>query len=313
MRNIFSLAAIALSVGLLSTSCLNDDPEYSQEINLNYSGEACFNRVTDLETGETLVSGNPSYLMKFLTEGTKSSMIMEMSNIQLTTGFSGLAFKLPELAYTYNQETGYFVSTGKDIVPLNAGSSYSFDNFTLRFLPTRMINGANCPIYLIDYTVNKQYQVTVIPATPVFFAISTAHPVNGGNDFVHKDPDTYVAFKIDPQKMLGSISMGNTQLGDDMLQNTLIIKDLPVTIEGNTVRMTAPSDEPVVIYGTNNKPFKKSTVSDLAVRFDISSGAGSISGEFLIDDATGTGPDYEPQTYVTVVDLNYFYATDDKN
>ena len=49
------------------------------------------------------------------------------------------------------------------------------------------------------------------------------------------------------------------------------------------------------------------------MRFDISSGAGSISGEFLIDDATGTGPDYEPQTYVTVVDLNYFYATDDKN
>lgn len=307
MKNIFSLAALSLAVGLVSTSCLGDDPEYSQELNMNYAGEACFNRVVDLETGESLVSGNPSYSMKFVNDGKKSSMTMEMSGIQLSSGFSGLAFKLPELGYSFNSDTDYFTSTGTDLKPLNAGDSYTFDKFSLRFIPTRNVDGLNCPVYLIDYTVNNRYQVTVFPTTPVLFATSTGRDEVTGDEYVNNDINAYVSAKIDPAKMTARVSLAKAQFGHGMITSNLIIKDLAVKLEGNSILISSPEDQTLTIYNTNNKPYNKSTVTNLSMRLDITAGVGVLTGDFVIDNPLGAEPGYMPEKYAVTINLNYFY------
>lgn len=313
MKKIFPLLFLALSVSL--TSCLNDDPELSNHITLMYSGDQCFNRVTNLETGEVSYTGNPTYKMVF--EQVKGKLDMEMSNIQLSSAFSGLSLLMPTIDYTYDGTSGYYLASATNLPSGNSGSSYTFSNFSLRMIPNRYIQNSqgqtlNCPVYLIDYTLNDTYKIMVFPTNPVLVGMSSAveTPVTegeapSGTPYVNKD--LYVNMLVDPGKMTTSIGVNNVRFEDDMLHTSLVLKDLPVTITAGGYSVTVPGTIPV--YNTSGNLTNNSSVKDLTLNVDIRTGVSSLSATFIIYGRTGDGD--ETESYDVDMTLGYFYMTDD--
>lgn len=306
MNKILSLVAIVATAALAMTSCLSGTPDNKQEISLFYSGEECFNRVVDLETGEVLISVNPTYKMTF--EMIHNKLDIEISNIQLANGFSGLSFKLPTMDFQYDAQTGFIVAKGTDIVPSNATGSYVFDSFTLQAMPSRYIDNTNCPVYQVDFTVNGRYHVTAFPTTTVLVGTTRAQDKADFSAFSTKDP--YLVIGVDPAKSTGTVVIGNARFSSAMLTTTLKAVDLPVTITDNGYEIATPADTDHQIVTLTGKPIEGCTFSDLKVSY-LLSGATGLQGNFSLKDLVS----YDESTidYFVQMEMKYLYDLEGNN
>ncbi len=306
-RKILSLLApIAIGLACLTTSSCIDEKENRQDVYLNYGGELCFNRITDLETGEVAYSLNPSYQMLF--ELLQGNVTVDMTNIQVANGFSGLAFKLPSMKFEWDDNTSFYVAKGTDIVPENAAGSYVFTSFRLDAMPGRTVQSTLAPVYLLDYTINGRYRINVFPTAPILVGELTATNADGGSEpFTSRSP--YLTMRIFPEKMQANIMIGSAQFANGMIVNDMVIKNVPLTCTATGYSLALPDDAPAQIYYTNDAPIEKCSAENLKIDFDLATGATTLTGRFNIYDRLGDD-DAPEQAYDVRMNLSYTYIVD---
>lgn len=305
IKKIFPLLATAVIGTLGFTSCL-DVTDERQDVTLTYAGELCFNRITDLESGDVSYSLNPTYNMLFDQIGNK--VTVDMSNIQLSTMFSGLAFKLPEIDYKYNSETAFFEASGKDLTPQNAAGSYVFSHFSLKTIPGRIVQSTQAPVYLIDFTLNNRYRITAFPVAPVLVGELNASNVNGDTE-PFRTTDSYLTLRVFPERMSANIVIGASKFASDMMITDFVVKDVPLQCTDSGYTISLPADDIRQLYYTNDKPFEGCTVSNLAISFDLESGATTLTGIF--DVYNRLGDDFDPaQTFDVKMSLSYLFLVE---
>ncbi|MCM1163746.1 MAG: hypothetical protein NC339_05805 [Muribaculaceae bacterium] len=310
MKKTLKYLSLIAMTALLTTSCLSDDKENSQKVMLTYGGDQCFNRVVDLETGDEIISGNPSYQMTF--EQLNATLDLEMSNIQLSSSYFGMSFKFPTLNYKYDFETAYYYVDAKDLVPTNVGSSYVFSNFSFKMVPTRIVDQRNCPLYLFDYTVNNKYHIVTYPVTTILVGESVAEVYEGvypsGQTYQNENTDAFVAITIEPIKKTARITLYNARFEYNMLTRNIVIKDMPVTFTDSGLTLSTAEDQSVKLYTTTDKEMPDCSASDIALNFNLATGETTFSGHFELYDLTGV--ENQQSAYDVKMNLGYLYKVD---
>ncbi|MCM1522276.1 MAG: hypothetical protein NC039_06450 [Muribaculaceae bacterium] len=308
MNKFFRLLSLAAIVGAMSTSCMDDNKENYQEVILTYGGEQCFNIVTDKETGEELISGNPNYKMTFEQIG--GTLKLEISNVQFASGYYGLSFKLPTMNFTYDTNTGYFKANGKDLIPTNATGSYIFNDFSLKMVPTRIIDEANCPIYLINYTVNDKYDVTVIPTTPVLVGTTTSAIYEGeelsGETFTLEN--RILSATVDPVKKTARIVIPQATFEEQMMPRNIVMKNLPVTISSKGFSVETAEGETIQIYNQVDNALPDWTATNLKFDYDVATGNTTLTAHFKLFNQVGM--DDLMKEYDVKIEAGYFFDVD---
>lgn len=298
------LTLIAISLTCL-TSCIKES-ENRQDVYLNYGGELCFNRITDLETGDVAYSLNPSYQMLF--ELLHGNVTVDMTNIQVANGFSGLAFKLPAMKFELDPNTSFYVAKGTDIVPENAAGSYVFTSFRLDAMPGRTVQSTLAPVYLLEYTINNRYLVNVFPTTPILVGeLNATNTAEGSTPFTSRSP--YLTMRVFPEKMQANVMIGSAQFDKDMIVNDIVIKNVPLTCTQAGYSLALPADTPVQLYYTNDSEISKCTAENLKIDFNLSTGATTLTGRFNLYDRLGDDHDPE-QSFDVTMNLSYTYIVD---
>lgn len=302
IKKISSLMAMAVMLGLSVSSCL-DSKETKNEITLNYGGDAAFNRVVDHETGETLISINPAYSMLFNT--TDEEVEMTMSNIQLANGFSGLAFKLPEMKYKYDPKTAFYTVEATDLTPLNAGGQYVFNNYSMKAIPARIVNGAQMPVYLVNFTINGRYQVSAYPTTPTLIGTTHATRTDAGQSGTYETDNTILQLRINPATLKATMLIADAVFSQDMPTTNFLVKDLPVTLNDRGLTIVTDQDVKYDIYNTNDAKQNGCSVSNLSLAFNLGTGASSAS--FSVDLSGKNDSFVTFGSYDVTMDLGYLF------
>lgn len=305
MKKTLCSISLALISAVMMTSCL-DTKETKQELRLDYSGESCFNRVVDRQTGDVLINVNPSYEMKYNMTGTE--LDFSMSNIQLAAGFSGLSFKLPTLKYDVEKDSYYYLTKATDVVPQGAAGSYIFSDFTLRSIPQRYVDGVLCPVYQINYTVNSRYEVTVYPTNPVLVGTMNSTQTDKESRPVHTTTNSPVSIIVDPVTKTARISIVSAEVGPTEGKATLIFKEVPVEITAYGYSIATPEDTEYQIYNTNNAAMNACKYSNLKLTFVLATGRAALSCD--LDMTSRTNQDVDWGKYHVEMDLGYFFKVD---
>ena len=302
MNKILALLSLAVVFGLFATSCL-DEKENRQEITLNYSGELCFNRVFDRETGNTLITLNPSY--EFTYDLIGQTVNITMSGIQLAEGFGGLSFKLPKLSYKITDKSPFYITEGTDIVPMNVGQGYVFNKFRLQALPGRYIDNVNCPVYLMEFTVNDRYEVTVFPTNPILVGSSTALRTDDSSQSRYTKENCIVSISIEPQKMTAKITALKSEFSAGMPETSLAFADVPVEIFATGMRFhTEPGTEHKVL-NTNNSQMNTCTYTDLDFAYSLN---GTSTASYSIDLTSKSDSYHTFGIYDVSMQLGYLFT-----
>lgn len=270
MKKFFSLLSLIVMLGLVTVSCL-DDKETRQETTLIYSGELCFNYVHDRETGETLINVNPSYEMKY--DFVAQTVTVTITGLQVSPQLSGLSFRLPALPFKVSQDSPYYTTTASDVVPVGAGQSYVINQFKLQAIPMRYIDGALCPVYQINYTINGRYEVTVMPTNPVLVGRTTAIRTDNGSDSEFTVKNSVVSAIVDPAKMLAKVTVFKTEFEQGMPETSLVFKDVPVEVYQQGFRLKTAENVDLTVYNTNNVPMNQCTYSNFNYVFNLTTGS----------------------------------------
>lgn len=273
------LALSVAAAGALSlTSCFDHDNDFEQTININYGQNDCFNRVTDLSTGEVTYNLSPSYSFSFESNVNSTKVAIGMTNIQLSSDQSGLSFKFPILPVTGNQQDGFIELKKNDLTPDNT-SDYVFTRLDFRALVGYRAYGN---VYNLEYLINGRYQVTVFPREMVYLGTVSSLNLNNNETYTSdpKDPQPY-AVKIDPQKMIASFGVQGVKYGSSMPPATFMVKDLPVTLTatGYTINVA----EAQKVYTLTGTEIANSSIKDLRIDATLTQGA-NISFTLALED-----------------------------
>lgn len=302
MKKIAFLLAGALVAGASMTSCLHD-PKNSQEVTLNYGGSQAFNRVTDLESGEVTISVNPNYKMTYSVDGNEANgrVSVDMTGIQL--GIPGLAFRLNDLAFKYDNMTAYYGTTAENVTPIGGGG-YVFDKFRMYNIIGRAVDGQSCPVYTISFTVNNRYQVTVLPAEVIL--VGRTHSVQEGDGTAFDTTKPYLTIQVNPQKMEADVQIGRAQLRQTMPETGLLLTGLAVSTNANGYTIAFPEGtEQMPLKYSNNQAMEDSYVRDFALSFDVNSGATTLTGKYTVKLGDKT------ETFDVSLDMGYLYKLED--
>ena len=306
MKKFFSLLSLVVMLGLVTVSCL-DDKEDRQETTLIYSGELCFNYVHDRETGQTLINVNPSYEMKY--DFVAQTVTVTIAGLQVSPQISGLSLKLPALPFKVTTDSPYYTTTATDVVPVGVGQTYVLNQFRLQAIPMRYIDGALCPVYLISYTLNDRYEVTVMPTNPVLVGRTTAIRTDNGSDKEFTVKNSVVSAIVDPSKMLAKVTVFKAEFEQGMPETSLVFKDVPVEVFSQGFRLKTPADEELTVYNTNNVPMNKCTFSNLNYVFNLTSG--STYSSFDVDLTSKSDDYYKFGTFKVDQKLGYLFEVEE--
>lgn len=306
MNKMFAITALmCASLGL--ASCL-DTAEPESSGSSTYGGTDCFNYVTDMETGESFLSYNPSY--KFNFNYTKATCQVEMTNIQLTRGFSGLSFLLPEIDVT--QAYQFTKITGTDISPENAAGSYVFTKLDLSY-SNRIWDSAYYPIYNLDYIINSRYYITAIPTTQLVFG-TTSCVRTSDDEGIPATTWTYTGGEYDiytltlsTQAYTGDVRIQAAKFEESMAGINLNFKNIPVSYSHSGFSADLTGVE-IKAYDNLDAEIPNITVSDLKISSNITSGT-LIT--FTIDLSNYNTAVADLGIYQVTANLAYYVADDE--
>ncbi|MDE5785212.1 MAG: hypothetical protein K2H98_01640 [Duncaniella sp.] len=207
------------------TSCLGNG-EYKYVDKYTYSD--CFNVITNLETGESVVRLSPSYEISI--DRTDVNAEITMSSISLPDVMGALSFKITGLKYTFNSRGNYIIQ-GYDLVPEgSAGSYYTFTNLSVIFVDRVFNEGVQrIPAYYINFTINNKYQVNVVGTLNYYFGETTV--TSAGDEEPYSTYDTYYTVSLDPQSMKATLGFNSARFSAAM-PNALnfTLREVPFTV-----------------------------------------------------------------------------------
>lgn len=303
MKKIAILLAGFLAAGVSMTSCLHD-PKTSQEVTLNYGGEKAFNRVTDLESGDVTISVNPNYKMTYSVEGNESTGRLTMDMTGISLGIPGLAFRLNDLTFKYDNMTAYYGTNAENITPVGTGGGYVFDKFRMYNIIGRVVDGQQCPVYTISFTVNNRYQVTVLPAELILVGKTYATPADEEKMFESKKP--ILTIQINPQKMVADVQIAKAQFRQSMVETNLLLTGLAVTTNADGYTISLPEGiEQMPLKTGSNQPMEDSYVTDFALSFDVNTGRTALNAWYTIKLYDTV------ETFDVKLDMGYLFKLED--
>ncbi|MDE5915537.1 MAG: hypothetical protein K2G71_03065, partial [Duncaniella sp.] len=240
----------------------------------------CFNRVVDNEAGTTYIGLNPAYNIVF--NMTSAQADIDISNLKFSSSNSGITLRLPSLPLKQDPQDAFYTASGMYLTPVGQTSSFVFDSFNFRGYPFRSI-----PAYIINYTVNSRYDVTVYPTLPTYVGSVSAtnlEPEEGKNPVFNLNPDgeAYYQLLINPENMTAMFHVANAKFADGMSRYSFATKGLKVELTSEGYRVAPEAGKEYNIYSPQSvssdtaTPIPGCTISDLRVNAVLSTGA-SIS------------------------------------
>lgn len=297
--SLFLLLLLALGASL--TSCLKDEPN-GQVVTYEYGNSLCFNRVTDLQTGDVMIGYNPLYTFQYDTY--KKTVDLKMYNISLSPTMSGLNFTLPTTSYEFNTQNAFVESTLTGVEASNTGSLYKFDTVDLATAPGRIIGQTVFPIYNLGYTVNSRYSVRVFPVQTVLIGTTTAVR-DGGAPFLPKgDIQPVYAITLNPKENKASLGVASAYLEESMAPFNFVVTDIPVQLNDRGYEFKASGTYKVKTQdGTTD--LYSCTVENLSCTTDIVSGTSVL--QFRINLTSYGSQQGKYGVYDVTAYLGYFY------
>ena len=279
MKKYLLSLGVLISAALSLTSCLGSGSG-EQKYTFSYGPSDCFNRVVDNETGTTYIGLNPIYNIVF--NMTSATADIDISNLRFSAANSGVTLRLPSLPLKQDIKDAFYTASGMDLSPVGQTSSFVFDVFNFRAYPFRMP-----PVYIINYTVNDRYDVTVYPTLPTYIGSVSATnlaPEEGKNPVFNLTPDNeaYYQLLINPENMTAMFHVANAKFADGMSRYSFATKGLPVelTADGYSVVTEAGKEyniySPQTVSSDTATPIPGCSISDIRVNAILSTGA-SIS------------------------------------
>lgn len=279
MKKYLLSLGVLISATLSLTSCLGSGSG-EQKYTFSYGPSDCFNRVVDNEAGTTYIGLNPTYNIVF--NMTSAQADIDISNLKFSSSNSGITLRLPSLPLKQDPQDAFYTASGMYLTPVGQTSSFVFDVFNFRAFPFRVV-----PAYIINYTVNDRYDVTVYPTLPTYVGSVSAtnlEPEDGKDPSFNLTPDTeaYYQLLINPENMTAMLNVANAKFADGMARYNFATKGLKVelTSDGYTVA-TEPGEEyniysPQSVSSETATPIPDCSISDIRVNAVLSTGA-SIS------------------------------------
>ncbi|MCM1355631.1 MAG: hypothetical protein NC212_04395 [Staphylococcus sp.] len=301
---------VAAAAAISMTSCLGNSTSDSVST-FNYGNKDCFNRVVDAQTGETSITLNPVYTFRY--NFSKESLDAELSNIKLGDGFSSLAFKLIGLSLKQDTKDGFLVSSGRDIIPYGAEQSFVFDTFNLRSLPGRRLGNYSIPVYMLTYTINNRYRVTVYPTTSFFVGSTesmTTNPDATTVSYTDKGGESYYSVQLDPEKMKAKLLVAGVKFNSTMASQNFTVTNLPLELTANGYKVVSEPGKTYEMVDPNNKVIANCSIKDININTQSMDYGTTIS--FRVDLQNLSEKDNAE--YIAVANLRYLiYTTTDTN
>lgn len=305
MKKLILSAAIVLSA-LAFTSCLSSNGESKNEATINYGGSLCFNRVTDLQTGEIFNSTDPQY--SFLLDYTNQLVTPSMTNLKLMEDASGLSFKLPSLKVNLNSQDYSYTVNGTDLIPEGSSQQYVFTTFSFKAIDRAIRTNSGTyiysPVYDISYTVNGRYSVTVYPTRYDLLGTTTSN-AEGKDSYTSTKPIYTVT--LDTDKKTANLTLTDAVFASNHTTMKFGVKDLPYEImTDGSIQIKTPADEKTQIIDTAGE-VKNAYLSGITIRINVPSSRGSyISFHANIPGMQGSASDDE---YDVRANLSYYIPT----
>lgn len=279
MKKYLLSLGVLISAALSLTSCLGSGSG-EQKYTFSYGPSDCFNRVVDNEAGTTYIGLNPAYNIVF--NMTSAQADIDISNLKFSSSNSGITLRLPSLPLKQDPQDAFYTASGMYLTPVGQTSSFVFDSFNLRAYPFRSI-----PAYIINYTVNSRYDVTVYPTLPTYVGAVSAtnlQPEEGKNPVFNLNPDgeAYYQLLINPENMTAMFHVANAKFADGMSRYSFATKGLKVELTSEGYRVATEAGKEYNIYSPQSvssdtaTPIPGCTISDLRINAVLSTGA-SIS------------------------------------
>lgn len=270
MKKYLLTICLTVASALSFTSCLSDSNTENTYKAILGSNES-FARVYDTESQETYTTQGAAYSLTF--NNTQSTLTFEVSGLVLASNYGGLSFHIPSLPLKVNAQTGFVYSEGKDIVPTGAQGSYVFDDLSVKVLLNRSYENVSHPVYLINYTLNNRYKVTVYQKDNYYFCTTPS------SSTANREVMCYNV-SIDPNKNTAILRVYNGKFSAGMLATTFAIKDIPVEFTSNGYILRTPLDEKVKIIDTSNREVEGWSASDIYIDASLS---GKVTVRFNCD------------------------------
>lgn len=247
-KSIFALAAVAV-LTLVSCNTSDDTPYVTR---WPYSDNACFLRVTDLNSGDVSTATGVSYTLEFNYTDVKANITI--SGLKLgNTSFPAIVLK--DMPFSYDQ------SGWKHIVVSDIDASISgfsdvphFDRFTLSILErvikelnpsTGMMEDVYSPVIWVSYEVDGRYSVATYPRTMKYFGTTTTRSLESTE--TKKSTDTWYQIDINPANLEAEVKIHEPAFAEGMPSSLILqFPGLPCSIQGNQIGMSKDEVTPAV-------------------------------------------------------------------
>lgn len=268
-KYLLSLGVIALAF-LSLTSCLGSSTS-EEKYTFVYGNSDCFNYVVDTETGDVYKGLNPAY--NFVYNMSTSTVDIDISNLKLSKDLAGVTLRLPTQTFTTDDKTGFYNVASYNLTPLAASSAFVFDTFKFNSYPWR----GQYPVYIMNYTVNNRYEVTVFPIISTYLGSIAATDLSPDattpNYNLTNDPDGYYQVSINPEKETAVLYITGAKYSADMERFNFCVEDLPVTLTAAGYKIATAEGVKYPIKNTSNTVVPDCYVSDIIVNATLSYGA----------------------------------------
>lgn len=187
---LLTLMTMVLSV---TTSCLDNDND-NDRISVQVKYDRVFSSVRNSATGTTFNSPETVYTIEI--DYTNRLMRIGVNNIRLNQTDDSHTFVLEGVKLTSATTDGALLAEASSLQPVD-GITVTDLKVSLR---DRVIDGIYRPVYSISYTVNSDYQVTVVPNTCYYFGTLTSVNDATGATFTKTNLPVEVTFDLATNK-----------------------------------------------------------------------------------------------------------------
>lgn len=255
MKKYLLTICLTVASALSFTSCLSDTNTENTYKAILGSNES-FARVLDTETMETITTSGAAYSLTF--NNTKSTLTFEVSGLLLASNYGGLSFHVPSLPLQVNAKTGFVFAEGKDIIPTGTQGSYVFNDLSVNVLLNRSYENVSHPVYLINYTINDRYKVTVYQKDNYYFCTTPSSTTANREVMCYN-------VSIDPIKNTAILRVYNGKFTTNMMTTTFAIKDIPVEFTSNGYILRTTPGEELKVIDTSNREVEGWSASDINI------------------------------------------------
>lgn len=298
------LSATIMLSALGFTSCLGSDGENKNEATLTYGGSYCFNRVTDMQTGDAFISTDPQY--SFNLDYTNQLITPSMTGIQLSEGFGGLSFKLPALKVSTSSPQEYsYTCSGSDLIPEGQGQAYIFDRFSFKAIERniKLSNGAYIysPVYDISYTISSRYNVMVFPTRYDLLGTTTVPGDDPTKPFTSTKPIYSISLDLKTNK--ASITITDAVFAGSHSYMKIGVQEVPFTVTASGITIATEPDVKFPLRDSAGN-VENAYFSDINLNINVPSSKGSsISFKVNVIGLQGSATD---EIYEVTAPLSYY-------